>query len=466
MDSAGLPQWSANGKLFYQQNAKEVWLMKAVSWQNGILVAWIQGGYGAGGDTLYCNFYNNNGVSQWTQPTVVANKQGSIIYVSSDNLDIYPNDSGATITYGLTQSGGNSYFSFNRIDFSGNLHWPLDLFSYQGGGYYYQTASDNYNGFYVATTTGGLGAHIFLGHFDLQGNLTIPAPVDVCGTAGGRGSSGWKVLCDADTNAYIVWSSYTNNDVSIAKIKPNGTLPWPDAKQICAAAGSQDNPDAIINGNTIYAVWSDGRPTAVSNYDIYMQKLDTAGTGLWTSNGILLSHVASFYPVPKLVSSGNNVVATYVVGGVYRGQQIQPDSTVTWYQNGVVINTNNPPFYGDYQLVSSSSGSVTAIWREDMDQICAARVKPNGTLTNIVEQSPFHFTIYPNPFSDKLIVNLPDISSAPKIEMYDALGRKLNIALEIAEKDYILNTKQLAKGIYILNVLTNSTNQKYTLIKE
>src|SRR5436853_2986015 len=46
MDSLGNPYWQANGKLFYQENAKEVWLMKAVAWQSGFLMAWVQGGFG------------------------------------------------------------------------------------------------------------------------------------------------------------------------------------------------------------------------------------------------------------------------------------------------------------------------------------------------------------------------------------------------------------------------------------
>ena len=53
MDSLGNPEWAANGQLFFQENAKEVWLMKAIAWQNGILLSWVQGGFGIGGDTLY-----------------------------------------------------------------------------------------------------------------------------------------------------------------------------------------------------------------------------------------------------------------------------------------------------------------------------------------------------------------------------------------------------------------------------
>lgn len=447
LDSLGMPQWTKNGKLFYQQNAKEIWLMKAVAWQSGILVSWIQGGFGVGGDTLYCNYYNNNGISQWTQPTVAANKQGSIIYVGIDNLDIYPNDSGATVTYGLTYSGGNSVFSFNRIDFNGNLRWPLDTFSYQGNGYYYQTGYDNHNGFYVATSTGGLGALIYMGHFDLQGNQTMSSPIDITGTAGGRGNSQWKIICDNDSNAYVIWASYTNNNISISKIKPDGTKPWSDAKQICAATGLQDYPDVMIKNDTIYSIWDDARPGA-SGYEIYMQKTDTAGNMLWTPDGILLSNLNSYIPYPKLVKSGNNIIATYLVGGSYHAQKIKPDSTIIWNQNGIVINVPNPPFYGDYQLIPSANGNVTAIWKEVGENICAARIRPNGTLTAIENLTTEHVVVYPNPASN--IISIVHNQKNAVLNIYNEMGNLIfyqNID-NSSDRILTLNTTNYPSGIY------------------
>ena len=273
---------------------------------------------------------------------------------------------------------------------------------YQGIGYYYHTGYDKHNGFYVATTTGGLGTPIYMGHFDVHGNLTIPTPVDITGTAGGRGNSQWKVLCDNDTNAYIIWASYTNNDISISKIKPNGTLPWANAKQICAAAGQQDVPDVLMKGDTIYAIWDDGRPGAIG-YDIYMQKIDTAGNMLWSTDGILLSNVASYIPYPKMAVSGANIISTYLVGGKLRAQQLRPDSSSVWYQPGVAVNVPDNPFYGDYQLVSAADGAVTIIWRSVNDDICAARIRRNGTLTNITSiQQNNSFAIFPNPATDNV----------------------------------------------------------------
>src|SRR5262249_40426943 len=151
------------------------------------------------------------------------------------------------------------------------------------------------------------------------------SPVDITGTAGGRNNSQWKVLCTSDSIAFIVWSSYTNQDISINKIKTDGTLPWNDARQICDASGTQETPDAIIHNDTMYVAWDDARPGA-SNYYIYMQKISKSGNMLWTDNGIQLSNLNSYIPYPKLVMSGKNVVATYAVNSAFRGQKVLPDS--------------------------------------------------------------------------------------------------------------------------------------------
>ncbi len=434
--------------------------MKAIAWQSGILICWYQGRFGQGGDTLNCNYYNLNGVSQWAQPTVAGNRQGSIIYVGTDNLDVYPNDSGATVTFELTESGGNNYFSFNRIDFSGNLRWPLDTFNYQGNGDYYDTGDDHHGGFYVATSTGGLGTDIYMGHFDFSGNLTIPTPIDISTGQGGRDEGRWKVLVGSDTAAYIVWRSSINNNISIAKIRLDGTLPWGDAKPICMAAGYQDYPDAMIAGDTIYAVWDDGRP-GTTGYDIYMQKLDTAGNSFWTIDGIRLSHLSSYLPYPKLAASGNNVVATYEVNDGYRAQLVRPDSSTVWYQNGIVVNTNNPPFYDDYALVSSADGSVTSIWQETLSNICAARIRPDGILTAISEPMENTVRLFPNPAAGQFSLQIKGNDYAKAvISIYNAMGE---IVLQKKNPDetsgiITVSTKSFSAGVYYVKVTGRNYN--------
>ncbi|MBK6446193.1 MAG: T9SS type A sorting domain-containing protein [Bacteroidetes bacterium] len=470
MDSLGNPEWAANGQLFFQENAKEVWLMKAIAWQNGILLSWVQGGFGIGGDTLYCNYYDANGSSQWAQPVVVGNKQGNIIYVSIDNLDIFPNDSGATVTFGLTQSGGSTYFSYNRIDFNGNLRWPLDSTAYYGNGYYYQTASDNFGGFYIAASTGGIGTHIYVGHIDFDGNSTISSPVDICGTVGGRNNSPWKVVCDSDTNAYVIWANNPSLDISLTKIEPDGTLSWGGPITVCSASGTQENPDMIMHDGSIYAIWNDGRPGA-NFYYIYMQKLDTSGTAQWSPDGILLSDLPSNSPSPKVVGAGSNVVGTYIVNSTFRAQQVRPDSSLVWHTNGVVINVNNLPYYADYNLVSSTTGSVTAIWKENGDNICATRVQPNGILTTIPSRNNKSFALYPNPVSHQLILSVENCSIGDyNIRIYNSTGAEVFTCSEknsFSEFSRIISVTDFPAGLYSIAVQTSGSlnTQNFVVVK-
>lgn len=459
LDSLGNPLWAVDGKLIEQAPAKEVWRMNAVRWNSGILVAWVQGTFGAGGDTLYANYYDLNGTPIWSQPTVVANKQSSlsIIYVNFDNLDIFPHDEGATITYGLTYSGGSGVFSYNRIDTLGAIYWALDSKVYTGGGYYYRCAYDNHNGFYIAATTGGLGAHIYVGHMDGQGNETIGSPVDISTVAGGRGNDLWKVICGADTSCYVVWDNNTPGDVNIAKIKPNGNLPWGGggARPICTSQGYKAEVDVIIVGDTIYTIWDDPRPPA-ANYFVYMQMLDTAATPLWTPNGILLSNLGAYLPYPKLVSVGNDVVAAYVVNGSFRAQKIHPDSSLAWATNGVALVINNVPYYEDFILLNTGGTSVTSIWKESLENICASKIQANGILASVPVVVENTFDIYPNPASDRFVIALNEkTKGAIKIEMTDAFGRLVYTTKEMSSSTIEVNTSKFAAGLYYVRVIAD-----------
>jgi hypothetical protein len=255
LDSAGNPLWTPNGKGLYHTAGREIWNIASVPWRKGFLVAWVQGGFGSGGDSLFCDYFDSDGRSQWAQPTVVSYKTSGIIYVAFNSLNIYPNDSGATITYSLTPGGANDFFTFNRIDSSGTLRWPVNNFSYVNGDYYYVTCSDNHGGFYVATSTGGIGEHIHVQHFDIQGNLLYPqGGVDVSQSAGGR-NNGWLILSDPDMNAYVVWDR-SGGDIVASKLTPSGGFAWPSQyRTICDAAGEQSFVHAILKGNALYVTW-------------------------------------------------------------------------------------------------------------------------------------------------------------------------------------------------------------------
>ncbi len=455
LDSLGNPDWSVNGKQLCSAVGKEIWTMDAVTWQNGFLVAWIQGGFGVGGDTLFANYFDLNGDPMWPEPVVVGNKQGLIIYVSIDNLNIFPTTNGANIIYGLVLTGGSNFLSWNNIDYSGNLRWALDSNQYFGNGYYYVMADDGYDGFYVAASTGGLGASINVGHFDENGLSTISSPVNISTVAGGRNGV-WNVFCDSDTNAYVAWESNPTGNVFIAKIEPDGTLPWSVSgeKPVCTAAGFKANTYAKMYDDTIYVQWDDPRNGA-TNYRVYMQKLNTDGNPLWTVDGIQVTEQSGYLPYGKFIKAGDQIISTYNISSVFRAQSISPDSSLLWGQNGLTLNSANPCNSMDQVTVESQDGSTTVFWSEPLGNICASRIRENGTLTEIVSVKKSTMNVYPNPAKDQIHVNLSGkVSGISKISIFSSMGKLMlheNFRTD-SKSDFVVNTSALISGTYFIRV--------------
>jgi hypothetical protein len=459
LDSGGQQWWGTNGKKLYQTAGKEIWKMAAVPWREGTLVAWIQGPFGAGGDTLFCNYYDRDGNPLWQSPTLISSKNlsASIIYVGTDHLNIVPNDSGATITFGLTHLGGGVSFSMNRVDASGNLRWPMNDFTYTGHGYYYSVCSDNYGGMYLASSTGGIGAHIYVQHFDLQRNMLFPSEeVDVSTSAGGR-NTGWTVLCDADTNAYVVWDNNSPGDIVVAKVNPSGHLAWPsEYRSICNAPGGQLSAHAILYNNHLYVTWSDPRPAA-SNYYIYLQKLDTAGNALWTPNGVQLSNLNSYIPTPKVAPAGDNVVATYLVSPGFYAQQLRPDSTAVWPVNGIPLHTGpNLPSYADYELVTAPDGTVAAFWTTTNNDICAAKIRQASVSGAVEVTAAATADIVFDADAGTVSLTLPVHSREAGLSVVDLEGRQVfsRQHIDAGVSKLTLDVSGWSRGVYFVRMIS------------
>ena len=254
LDAAGTPQWPANGKPLYQTHGREIWAIKAVPWRGGTLLAWVQGPFGIGGDTVYSQFYNAAGVAQWTRPTIVAHRNLpiGIIYVLESGLNVLPNDSGATPSGKgapgrAAVTGGASRFSFNRVSATGQRRWPnlQQQFSLPNSSYYH-TLGDGGNGFYVVGGSGGLGSPLDAQHYDLQGVPWAMGIVLTATGADGRGNAQWRLVRDPAGNLYAVWGS-NSGDLYVTKVTPQGALGWsaPGYRLACTNASRQEIPHAL-----------------------------------------------------------------------------------------------------------------------------------------------------------------------------------------------------------------------------
>ena len=307
LNAAGVPLLAANGKRLFQTGSREVFGLKVVPWQSGLLVAWVQGAFGIGGDTVRCQYYSAAGDPQWSIPTVVAYRTlPTVIYESEQGLNIIPTSTGATITHALALNGGSNRFTFNKIGFTGALSFPNNdrqVVVVPPSGYaldYYHSVSDGGDGLYLVASSAGLGAEIYAQHFNASGattwaNYTIIA----AGGASGRGSD-WMPIIDPAGNLYVAWTS-NSSDPLVSKVLPSGALGWaaPGYVSLCTYASRQDNPYAIWHNNALWMIWEDTRVgTGSADYGCYAQKIDATGTLAWSPDAVPVYAQSSGYLRP------------------------------------------------------------------------------------------------------------------------------------------------------------------------
>jgi accessory colonization factor AcfC len=87
----------------------------------------------------------------------------------------------------------------------------------------------------------------------------------------------------------------TGNDIYAQKVNTDGTIAWGNTGTpvlVCNAASEQVDIQAIPDGSGgAFLTWVDWRFSA--NGEIYCQHINSAGTSLWTANGVQLTATVS-----------------------------------------------------------------------------------------------------------------------------------------------------------------------------
>jgi hypothetical protein len=467
LNAAGVPLLTANGLRLFQSQGRDIFGMQAIPWNGGMLVAWVQGAFGVGGDTVRCQYYNTAGVAQWTQPTLIAARiLPGIIYESEQGLNIIPTSTGAIITHALALNGGSARFTFNHISTAGVRTYPNNDRQVQvlpPSGFaldYYHTVGDGADGFYLVASSGGLGAEIYAQRFSAAGVATWASYTIVsAGGPSGRGSD-WQLLTDPANNLYVAWTS-NGGDPLVSKVLPSGTLGWaaPGYVNLCTFASRQTNPHALWHNSALWMIWEDTRVgTGNFDYGCYAQKIDAAGTLAWTPDGVPVYALSAGAPRPKIAPSDNgSVMAFYTTdtnGANFRAQKLLPTGSVAFAAPGVILHSvaDNRPYELDYVPVRQPNGSVQVYWSSPGAaptgrDICAGRMQSSGTLLSAERAAEaLGFAVYPNPATSELKLQLRHGIQPIDLRLFDAQGRLVRTFTEASG----LSVRELPTGLYTL----------------
>ena len=270
--------------------------------------------------------------AQWSPDPAVNNP----ICNAVDNQDlpqmISDGSGGAIITWQDSRSSNDGNIFAQRLDSSGIIRWALDgvaicsAIDNQGAP---QIISDGYGGAIITWydyRNGTSNPDIYAQRINSNGVILWSADgVVICNESNSQVSP--KIINDSSGSAIITWIDSRNGpfnfDIFAQKINSAGIVQWTtNGVAICTSEGIQDFPEITsgTNGGAII-VWKDGRN--VNDNNLFAQKVNSVGAVQWSVNGELICDVGGEQILSDIISDNNS--GAFVTWYDYRNGPINAD---------------------------------------------------------------------------------------------------------------------------------------------
>ena len=107
----------------------------------------------------------------------------------------------------------------------------------------------------------------------------------------------------------------------------------------------------------------------------------------------------------------------------------------------------------------------TLIYVSDNEVIIDTTDTTNVQMLELLDQTKWTATAYPNPFSNELIVLNHDIVSTPlSIEVFDVLGQSV-FTHQSSTNQFILSTEEWTNGVYLIHISQGQKNKVLRVVK-
>jgi hypothetical protein len=271
-------------------------------------------------------------------------------------------------------------------------------------------------------------------------------------------SSEWllRISEDGNTIAFPTLLSADNYIYSVAVCSfKNQTNSWSqDVFQIPPTANNL-KIDLSLDGNTMMV--DELFPTVPpATYAVSKVKVYKRNAGVWTQFGQL--------PTEEYISSRMSISQdgnTLAVGDSYSYDRIGNCRIFKnigngWIQSheiiGSVLSKTRPLFFG-WDVGLSKTGNTIAASTIKFDTPYVDGLIAVFNLEQTLSTDSFvldNFSIYPNPTSEKVTVNIDENLNLEKVNVYNTLGKLVK-----SENTKTINVSDLSKGNYYFEVLTN-----------
>lgn len=217
----------------------------------------------------------------------------------------------------------------------------------------------------------------------------VPAwgPVGIMPCDGTPDQYAQSLAPDGTGGAIFAWIDTRNEVTSIysQRINGGGTVMWdPEGEPLVDLPGGGESVELVTDGsNGAIVAWLDSR---AGNMDVYVQRVDGSGTGLWTANGIAVTSSDSNEAQPALVPDGSGgAILAWVDrqggdGDIYT-QRIDPYGSALWAAGGISVCGYMYEQF-DVRIAPDGAGGALIAWIDDRDgndNVYAQRIGPAGT---------------------------------------------------------------------------------------
>ncbi|KUG26232.1 hypothetical protein ASZ90_003929 [hydrocarbon metagenome] len=334
INSTGDSQWAADGIAINSFTTDQDGPTIISDGSGGAIIAWRDERNGSFNRDIYIQRVNSSGVAQWNSDGVAVCTQGS----NQFDTKIASDGSGGAIITWYDDRNGNYDIYAQRINSSGIAQWTAD-------------------GVAVCIQT----------------------------------SPQWSptITSDGSSGAIITWRDDRsgNSDIYAQRINSSGAALWTaNGVAVCTEGSSQDKPTITSDGSgEAIITWEDYRNGGIR--DIYAQRINSSGVAQWTANGVAVITNASHQLNPTIISDGSS--GAILTWSDYRNanadiyvQRINSSGTALWTADGVAVCTNAAN-QGQPTLVGDGSSGAIITWYDDRNgnfDIYAAKISPDGAL--------------------------------------------------------------------------------------
>ncbi|MBX2992054.1 MAG: hypothetical protein KF749_12930 [Bacteroidetes bacterium] len=387
IDVSGLVRWTTNGVPVAIGTGFGAGFSQATTdGDGGAIVTWQDRRVDY--SQIYAQSVSSAGVVRWTTNGVALSTnlaEHAMAAIASDDAG------GAIIVYQDTRTDGDIYAQ--RVNQSGALLWPVNsdtVVVAAGTQSHPVIMSDGAGGAIVAWRDQRSGADdVYIQRLNAAGVRQWSANgVAICTAAGLQYNI--AIVSDGLGGAIIAWQDERGgtSDIYAQRVNSAGSTQWTtNGIAVCTASNLQTFPKLAYDGaGGAIITWMDFR--IGTRYQVYAQRVSDAGTH-WAIDGVPLSPSAFTQINPSIAGDGagggiigwSDVRAGLGNYNVY-AHRIDAMGNTQWAAEGVAISTA-PQIQSGPLIVSSRSGAIMA-WNDFRNSpgsdIYAQRVRAGGTL--------------------------------------------------------------------------------------